>query len=79
MIFKCLSEAQTYINKNQKAIDAYEKQQQRMKKYQAENAEKCNEKAIKYYQKIKAEDPSRYETILQRQKDRYIASKTDVI
>jgi hypothetical protein len=73
MNFKTLEEAQDYINKNQKAIDAYEKQQLRMKKYQADNAEKCNEKAIKYYQKIKTEDPTRYQTILQRQKDRYTA------
>ena len=76
MEFTTLEEAQAYINKNQKAIDAYGKQQQRMKKYQNDNAEKCNEKAIKYYQKIKAEDPARYETILQRQKDRYIAKIT---
>jgi hypothetical protein len=73
MEFTTLEEAQTYISKNQKAIEAYEKQQQRMKKYQTENAEKCNEKAIKYYQKIKAEDPERYQSILQRQKDRYTA------
>jgi len=73
MEFTTLEEAQNYINKNQKAIEAYEKQQQRMKKYQTENAEKCNEKAIKYYQKIKAEDPERYQSILQRQKDRYTA------
>lgn len=73
MEFTTLEEAQNYINKNQKAIEAYEKQQQRMKKYQADNAEKCNEKAIKYYQKIKAEDPERYQSILQRQKDRYTA------
>jgi TRAP-type mannitol/chloroaromatic compound transport system substrate-binding protein len=76
MNFTTLEEAQTYINKNQKAIDAYEKQQVRMKKYQTENAEKCNEKAIKYYQKIKAEDPERYKTILQRQKERYVAKVT---
>jgi len=73
MNFTTLEEAQTYINKNQRAIDAYEKQQARMKKYQTENAEKCNEKAIKYYQKIKAEDPERYKTILQRRKERYTA------
>jgi len=73
MNFTTLEEAQTYINKNQRAIDAYEKQQARMKKYQTENAEKCNEKAIKYYQKIKAEDPERYKTILQRRKERYVA------
>jgi len=73
MNFTTLEEAQTYIDKNQKAIIAYEKQQQRMKKYQTENAEKCNEKAIKYYQKIKAEDPERYKTILQRRKERYVA------
>jgi len=78
MEFTTLEEAQNYINKNQKAIDAYEKQQQRMKKYQTENAEKCNEKAIKYYQKIKAEDPVRYQTILQRQKERYTAKVTPV-
>jgi TRAP-type mannitol/chloroaromatic compound transport system substrate-binding protein len=78
MNFKTLEEAQNYINKNQKAIDAYEKQQQRMKKYQTENAEKCNEKAIKYYQKIKAEDPVRYQTILQRQKERYTSKVTPV-
>jgi len=71
--FNNLEEAQNYINKNQKAVEAYEKQQQRMKKYQTENAEKCNEKAIKYYQKIKTEDPERYKTILQRQKERYTA------
>jgi hypothetical protein len=76
MNFKTLEEAQEYINKNQKAIDAYEKQQLRMKKYQTDNAEKCNEKAIKYYQKIKTEDPTRYQTILQRQKDRYTARAT---
>jgi hypothetical protein len=76
MEFTTLEEAQAYINKNQKAIDGYGKQQQRMKNYQAANAEKCNEKAIKYYQKIKAEDPVRYETILQRQKARYTAKIT---
>jgi len=76
MNFKTLEEAQEYINKNQKAIDAYEKQQLRMKKYQTDNAEKCSEKATKYYQKIKAEDPARYQTILQRQKDRYTARAT---
>jgi len=73
MNFTTLEEAQEYINKNQKAIDAYEKQQLRMKKYQNDNAEKCNEKATKYYQKIKAEDPERYKTILQRRKDLYTA------
>ena len=78
MNFTTLEEAQEYINKNQKAIDAYEKQQQRMKKYQADNAEKCNEKAIKYYQKIKAEDPARYQFILQRQKDRYTAKVSQI-
>jgi TRAP-type mannitol/chloroaromatic compound transport system substrate-binding protein len=76
MNFTTLEEAQTYIDKNQKAIIAYEKQQQRMKKYQTENAEKCNEKAIKYYQKIKAEDPERYKTILQRRKERYVEKVT---
>jgi TRAP-type mannitol/chloroaromatic compound transport system substrate-binding protein len=76
MNFTTLEEAQTYINKNQRAIDAYEKQQARMKKYQTDNAEKCNEKAIKYYQKIKAEDPERYKTILQRRKERYIEKVT---
>jgi hypothetical protein len=76
--FATLDEAQTYINDNQKAIDGYGKQQERMKKYQAANAEKCNEKAIKYYQKIKAEDPARYETILQRQKARYTAKVTQL-
>jgi TRAP-type mannitol/chloroaromatic compound transport system substrate-binding protein len=75
MNFSNLEEAQTYINDNQKAIDAYSKQQARMKKYSVANAAKCNDKAIKYYQKIKAEDPARYETILQRQKARYTASK----
>jgi TRAP-type mannitol/chloroaromatic compound transport system substrate-binding protein len=76
MNFTTLEEAQNYINENQKAVSAYEKQQVRMKKYQADNAEKCNEKAIKYYQKIKAEDPERYKTILQRQKERYVAKVT---
>lgn len=76
--FKTLEEAQTYINENQNAIDAYTKQKQRMKKYQTENAEKCNEKAIKYYQKIKAEDPERYKTILQRQKERYVAKVSQI-
>ena len=78
MEFTTLEEAQAYINKNQKAIDAYGKQQQRMKKYQNDNAEKCNEKAIKYYQKIKAEDPARYQFILQRQKDRYTAKVSQI-
>jgi hypothetical protein len=73
--FNNLEEAQNYINDNQKGIDAYTKQKQRMKKYQAENAEKCNEKAIKYYQKIKAEDPTKYEAILSRQKARFISKK----
>lgn len=72
--FATLEEAQSYINENQKAIDAYGKQQQRMKKYQMTNAEKCNEKCREYYQKIKAENPEKYESLLQRQKDRYIAS-----
>jgi len=75
MNFTTLEEAQNYINENQNAIDAYTKQKIRMKKYQAENAEKCNEKAIKYYQKIKSEDPTKYEAILSRQKARFISKK----
>ncbi len=75
-MFSTLEDAVKYIESNQRKIEAYQKQQERMATYQKANPDKCREKAVKYYANMKANDPEKYEQMKQQKRTRYKASKT---
>jgi hypothetical protein len=73
--FSNLEDAVRYIKENQKKVEAYRKQQERMATYQKANPEKCREKALKYYANIKANEPDKYEKMKEQKRTRYNALK----
>ena len=75
-MFSNLEDAVKYIESNQRKIEAYQKQQERMATYQKANPDKCREKAVKYYANMKANDPEKYEQMKQQKRTRYKALKT---
>ena len=73
--FSNLEDAVNYIKENQKKVDAYQKQQERMATYQKANPEKCREKALKYYANVKANEPDKYAKMKEQKRTRYNALK----
>jgi hypothetical protein len=73
--FSNLEDAVNYIKENQKKVEAYQKQQERMATYQKANPEKCREKALKYYANVKANEPDKYEKMKEQKRTRYNALK----
>lgn len=73
--FSNLEDAIKFIEQNQKKIEAYQKQQARMANYQRANPEKCREKANKYYNNIKENNPEKYEQMKAQKRTRYTAQK----
>jgi hypothetical protein len=73
--FSNLEDAVRYIKENQKKVDAYQKQQERMSTYQKANPEKCREKALKYYANVKANEPDKYARMKEQKRARYNALK----
>jgi len=73
--FSNLEDAVNYIKENQKKVEAYQKQQERMATYQKANPEKCREKALKYYANVKANEPEKYEKMKEQKRTRYNALK----
>ena len=76
--FSNLEDAVKYIQDNQKKVEAYQKQQERMSSYQKANPEKCREKALKYYANVKANEPEKYEKMKEQKRTRYNALKNDL-
>jgi hypothetical protein len=75
-MFSNLEDAVKYIESNQRKIEAYQKQQERMATYQKAHPDKCREKAVKYYANMKANEPEKYEQMKQQKRTRYKALKT---
>lgn len=75
--FSNLEDAVKFIEQNQKKIEAYQKQQTRMSNYQKANPEKCREKANKYYNNIKENNPEKYEQMKAQKRTRYTAQKEE--
>jgi len=75
-MFSNLEDAVKYIESNQRKIEAYQKQQERMATYQKANPDKCREKAVKYYANMKANEPEKYEQMKQQKRTRYKTLKT---
>jgi hypothetical protein len=73
--FSNLEDAVNYIKENQKKVEAYQKQQERMATYQKANPEKCREKALKYYANVKANEPDKYAKMKEQKRTRYNALK----
>lgn len=73
--FSNLEDAVKYIKENQKKVEAYQKQQERMATYQKANPEKCREKALKYYANVKANEPDKYAKMKEQKRTRYNALK----
>jgi hypothetical protein len=73
--FSNLEDAVKYIQENQKKVDAYQKQKERMASYQKANPDKCREKSLKYYANIKANDPEKYAKMKEQKRTRYNALK----
>jgi len=73
--FNNLDDAIKFINENQRKIEAYQRQQERMRNYQKSNPEKCREKANKYYTNIKANDPEKYAKMKEQKRARYNEQK----
>jgi len=74
--FSNLEDAVNYIKENQKKVEAYQKQQERMAMYQKANPEKCREKALKYYANVKANEPDKYAKMKEQKRTRYNARKS---
>lgn len=77
--FSNLEDAVNYIKENQKKVEAYQKQQERMATYQKANPEKCREKALKYYANVKANEPDKYAKMKEQKRTRYNARKNSAL
>ena len=73
--FNNLDDAIKFIQENQRKIEAYQKQQERMRNYQKSNPEKCREKANKYYNNLKANEPEKYAKMKEQKRTRYNEQK----
>ena len=66
-----LEEAKHFVEKSQQALKYYENHLKSVKKYQKANPEKMCIKAKKQYQKIKSNDPDKYNEYLIKQRKYY--------
>ena len=73
--FSNLDDAIKFIQENKRKIDAYQKQQERMRNYQKSNPEKCRDKANKYYNNLKANEPEKYAKMKEQKRTRYNEQK----